>query len=214
MADEENVEEAAAVEEEQQAPMPDPRDEELQRLRQEKDRLMAHILSQPQPQQASAQQAPLQNVDLDYSDAEEVGMTPAQLRKAVAKAEARMAPVFERLYQEIQANAPRPKSAEELIAEISRDAGYQGDEVLAWGALTRKAAELKRQGIEPTSPQGRMILVEDLKSVAARVAPKVSPANVPPGASVPKGIASRASQPKVKTLCEVISADQKRRGLY
>jgi len=212
------VPEEGAGEPEPERQEPDPRDAEMERLRSDNQRMMETLTRfvGQQPQQSQPQQH-LRDVDPDFSDAEEYGLTPAQMRAIYSKVSAGIAPKIERVAR--MAEAPRPKSAKENLEEIIREAGVSPENRrLAKGAIFEKAEELQERGIDPMSATGRRALIDEVRtlSVPARANGAANPSRATGvgGGSLPPGQKPKVAEKKYPTLCETIKADQKKRGLY
>lgn len=167
------------------------------------------MLQQILAAQQQQQKQPLADVEPDYSDAEEVGMQPDQLRKIVAKAAAKLAPAIER------AATPREESIDDRLDRVAEGAGVEGfDKFDAAREFDRARRTL---GIQASAREVERLAVKTLKE---RAKEKINPAeearrtSVTSGGSRPPGRRPAETQQKVETFVETIKKDQRKRGLY
>jgi len=160
--------------------------------------LLARLQQQPQV---------LGPVEPDYSDAEEVGLQPEQLRKIVAKAAAKMAP-------EIQRAAAPKESWDDRLDRLAEVAGEGVDKFDAAREYERARRTLGIQASErDVEKQTVKALRDRAKEGKINPAEEVRRTSVTSGGSRPPGTKA-SGEKKTQTWCDYIKADQRKRGLY
>jgi hypothetical protein len=196
------------VEEEKVEAIPDPWKERALAAETGQQQAMAalqQLIWQIQQEKAGK---PLADTEPDYSDAEEVGLQPDQLRKIVAKTAAKLAPKIE------QASTPRPESWDDRLERMAEAAGEGIDKFDAAREFDRVRRTIGVQVSE------REVERQAVKALKERVKEKIDPAkeaqrtSVTSGGSRPPGSKNTVTAPKAKTLVDVIREDQRKRGLY
>lgn len=200
---------------------PDPRDVEMQRLRAELERERADRvrvteafsrLAQQPPQQTAA--PALMDTHPDFSDAEDVGLTPAQAKYLYGK-----------VGVVIDQARPKPRTGDEVLEEVLERAGLNTEDNdlrrTAIGVTFEASRVLKAEGIDPSSDRGitrmsqivRKELNKEVRNGNGSGNGALRTAGIGGGSLTP-GQKPKPAEKKIPTMVEAIKADQKKKRLY